>query len=611
MRPIGRVFRHLRFYPKEIVGNVFFNVLAIVFNLFSFVMIIPFVELIFGATQAPVIKPDFAFDQKTMTDWLMWQLAQMKGDMGEWKCMFVVLGGYLSCVLLSNLNRFLGLYFLSIIRNGVIGRLRNDVYHRITILPISYFSASRRGDIVSRCSNDLADIEWSVVSTLQSLIKDPINVLVFAATLIFVSPRLFLYFLLILPVVVFFISKIGKSLKRNSLAGQSKLGMLFSVFEETVNGMCEIRDFGIEKARQDLFNQTNKDYVRTMRKVVARRELSSPLSEVLGTIGLVAILVIGGSLVFDGQIASSVFIFFIIIFARLIPPVQAVVKAYNSLQKGSASAARVFEIIDADEVIEQIPNAVVHPHLESEIELKNLSFSYSDSDNGGEELVLDDVNLVIPKGKTIALVGPSGAGKSTLVDLLPRFYDPTKGDLLVDGLSVRSLDIAAHRSMFGIVSQNCILFNDTIAANIAFGQENYSMEKVKEAARIAHAEEFILQQPEGYDTVAGDRGLSLSGGQRQRISIARAVYRDPEILILDEATAALDSESEELVQQALGELMKRRTSIVVAHRLSTIQNADEIVVLDGGKIIQRGTHFSLIAEDGLYKKLVEMQSFGA
>lgn len=606
MKPIVRVFRYLRFFPKEIVGNIFFNVLAIFFNLFSFVMIIPFVELIFGATRAPEMKPEFALDQQTMTDWLMWTLAQLKVQWGAWKCMFVVLGGYVSCVLLSNLNRFLGLYFLSTIRNGVICRLRDDLYARITILPLSYFSASRRGDIVSRCSNDLADIEWSVVSTLQSLIKDPINVLVFAATLIFVSPQLFLYFLLILPVVVFIISKVGKSLKRNSVEGQRKLGGLFSVFEESVNGLLEIRDFGIERQRQKLFDGANQDYMRTMRRVISRRELSSPMSEVLGTVGLVAILVIGGMMVFGGQIASSVFIFFIIIFARLIPPVQAVVKAYNSLLKGSASAARVFEVIDADEVIEQPDNAIVHEHLEHEIAYSHLSFSYA-SEEGS--MVLDDINLVIPKGKTVAVVGPSGAGKSTLVDLLPRFFDPTSGDLLLDGHPLRTLDIPALRGVFGIVSQNCILLDDTIAANIAFGQEQYSMERVREAARLANAEEFIMQQPDGFDTVVGDRGLCLSGGQRQRISIARALFRNPEVLILDEATSALDSESEMLVQQSLNKLMENRTCIVVAHRLSTIQHANQIVVMEAGKIVQRGTHFSLLAEGGLYKKLVEMQSF--
>lgn len=605
MKPIWRVFRYLKFFPKEICCNIFFNVLAILFNLFSFVLIIPFVELLFGLTNPPSVAPDFSFSQQDLTDWGMFHLYRMKEQMGAWPCLGVVSVGYLSANLLSNLFRYLGLYFLSPIRNGIITRMRNDFYHHITILPISYFSAQRRGDIISRLSNDLTDVEWSMVCTLQSLIKDPINIVFFAATLIFISPKLFLYFLLILPLAVFLIGIIGKSLKRNSVKGQTKLGQLFSVVEESLAGVRVVKGFAKEKARTDYFEKVNQNYAQTMIKVARRKELSSPLSEVLGTLGLVAILIIGGSLVLGGELQASLFIFFVIIFARLIPPVQAVVKAYNSLVKGSASAGRIFEVMDAEEKITEREDAIDLKTLEQEIEFDNVSFAYGEE----RELVLEGINLKIKKGQTIALVGPSGAGKTTLADLLPRFYDCTEGSISIDGTDIKDLKINSLRDQIGLVSQQCVLFNDTVANNIAFGRKDVSLDAVKEASVIAFADEFIKALPMGYDTMIGDRGVNLSGGQRQRLSIARAVLKNPPILLLDEATSALDTESEHAVQQALDQLLVGRTSIVIAHRLSTIQNADKIVVLDHGKIVEEGTHHDLLEQQGLYARLVEMQSF--
>lgn len=605
MKPIWRVFRYLKFFPKEICCNIFFNVLAILFNLFSFVLIIPFVELLFGLTNPPSVAPDFSFSQQGLTDWGMFHLYRMKEQMGAWPCLGVVSVGYVSANLLSNLFRYLGLFFLSPIRNGIITRMRNDFYHHITILPISYFSAQRRGDIISRLSNDLTDVEWSMVCTLQSLIKDPINIIFFAATLIFISPKLFLYFLLILPLAVFLIGIIGKSLKRNSVKGQTKLGQLFSVVEESLAGVRVVKGFAKEKARTEYFEKVNQNYAQTMIRVARRKELSSPLSEVLGTLGLVAILIIGGSLVLGGELQASLFIFFVIIFARLIPPVQAVVKAYNSLVKGSASAGRIFEVMDAEEKITEREDAIDLKTLEKEIEFDNVSFAYGEE----RELVLDGINLKIKKGQTIALVGPSGAGKTTLADLLPRFYDCTEGSISIDGTDIKDLKINSLRNQIGLVSQQCVLFNDTVANNIAFGRKDVSLDAVKEASVIAFADEFIKALPMGYDTMIGDRGVNLSGGQRQRLSIARAVLKNPPILLLDEATSALDTESEHAVQQALDQLLVGRTSIVIAHRLSTIQNADKIVVLDHGKIVEEGTHQDLLHQQGLYARLVEMQSF--
>ena len=602
--PILRIFRYLKHFPVQLCLNVLFNLLHILFNLGSYVMIVPFVELLFGIGDVPDAEPALAFDQEHIADWAFWHLHRYQQTYGLWTCLLVIAGGYLACSLLSNLFRYLSYVFLNITRNGLIEHLRNDLYHRITVLPVSFFGRRRRGDLISRMSNDLADVEWSVVSTMEALVRDPIHVIVFCAPLLFVSWRLFVLFLLVLPGGIWLMARIGRSLKRNSQRGQSRLGRLFALLDESLAGLRAIKSFGREDDRERRFRQANDDYAATMISVARKRELSSPLSEILGTLGLVIILIVGGSWVIGGHIQPSVFIFFVIIFARLIPPIQSIVKAYNSLQKGSASAKRFLEVLDADEVILEKPHALTLPTFSSELICHDVGFHFDDGIP-----ILQHIDLRIAKGDTVAIVGPSGAGKSTLVDLLPRFYDCTSGHISIDGHTITDLNINSLRRQFGLVSQNCILFNDTVAANIAFGSERYSREQIRQAARIAHADEFIDSLPQGYDTLIGDRGLNLSGGQRQRLSIARAVLRETPILILDEATSALDSESERAVQQALETVMRGRTSIVIAHRLSTIRHADTIIVLDKGRIVERGTHDQLLSADGLYKKLVDMQSF--
>lgn len=607
-----RILAYLRHFPVQITLNVLFNLLHIFCSLGSYVLIIPFVELMFGLNGVPEAEPDFALNQKDLVNWAFWHLYQYKAAHGIWGCLFIVAGGYVGCSLLSNFFRFMAQVFLGIIRNGLIERLRNDIYHKVTILPVAFFNSKRRGDIMSRMSNDIADMEWCV-AVLQSLVKEPLNVVVFAGILLFVSWRLFVLFLLVLPVGVWMIAKIGKRLKRTSQRGQKELGRLSAILEESLASLKAIKSFGREDHREEVFAKANGRYSRTMVKVARSRELSSPLSEILGTLALVIILIIGGWQVIDGSIQPSVFIFFVIIFARIIPPIQAIVRAYNTLQKSSASAERFLEILDADEVILEKPDALVLPGFGDRIEFHDVSFSYKSSDpsDGSDpsDLVLRNISLVVPKGRTIAIVGPSGAGKTTLVDLLPRFYDCSSGFISVDGHPIRDLNINSLRSQFGLVSQNCILFNDTVANNIAFGSTDYTREQIVAAARVAHADEFIDLLPQGYDTPIGDRGLNLSGGQRQRLSIARAVLRDTPILLLDEATSALDAESERAVQQGLDALMQGRTSIVIAHRLSTIRHADLIVVLDHGQIVEQGTHEELVMHEGLYKKLVDMQSF--
>ncbi len=607
MKPIWRVFAYLRYFPKYLALHIGFNLLHVVFNLFSFVLIIPFIELLFGMTQPPATMPQFAFDQQSLTDWLMWNIYSLKQHYGVWQCMFAVSIGYIFMSFLSNFCRYMALYFLAPIRHGVTQHLRNDIYHKVTILPIRFFNAQRRGDIISRMSNDLADVEWSVITTITALGKDPINIIFFVGTLIWISPRLFFYFVVILPVAIFLIGVIGKSLKRNSTKGQTKLGGVFSILDETLGGIKTIKSFTREKETQHNFEKANNDYTRTMIKVARRKELSGPLSEILGTIALAAILVIGGSLVISGELQSSVFIFFVIIFVRLIPPIHSIVKAYNSLQKGNASATRFFSILDADEAITDKDNAIVKTSFDKDIQYNDVSFAYINDKDQKPIYVLDHINLAIPKGKTIALVGHSGSGKTTLTDLLPRFYDCTEGEIAIDGIPIKDLNINSLRSLIGIVSQNCILFNDTIANNIAFGQEEIDINEIKKAAALANAEEFIKELPDGYDTTIGDRGLNLSGGQRQRISIARALLKNPPILILDEATSALDAESEQAVQIALNQLKIGRTCIIIAHRLSTIKNVDEIIVLDHGKVVERGTHATLSSTNGIYHHLLDMQ----
>lgn len=606
MKNIFRIFKYIKGYKREVILNIVFNILYVFASLFSFVIVIPFVSVLFGIIKAPAICPEFAFNKDVIIDYFAWNLNNLSIEYGLYTCLAILSVVYLIFAFCSALFRYLGMYFLAPIRNGVVKDLRNDIYHKITTLPLSFFSNQRKGDLLSRMSSDLLDIEISVISSLQMIIKDPIMVIVFLIALIVASPKLVIFIFIILPLVAILIRQIGASLNRNSEKGQKQIGRVLSTVEETLGGIRVINAYNAEEIVKKKFEGENNIYTKLMTKILRRKDLSSPLTEIFAIFALVVVVLFGGMMVINGEIHPSMLIGFVLLFARIISPMQSVTTAYYNLKKAEAAAQRVYEILDAPERIIEKPNAITTINFEDRIEYKNVYFSYIEEE-GKEKLVLDNINLEIEKGKTIAIVGRSGAGKSTLIDLLPRFQDALQGDITIDGISIKDFNINSLRNKIGVVTQESILFNDTIFGNIAFGI-NASIEEVQEAAKAANAHQFIENLPKGYYTNIGDRGLTISGGERQRICIARAILKNPAILLLDEATSALDTESERLVQESLETIMKGRTTLVVAHRLSTILNSDKIIVMDEGKIVEQGDHHSLLAKDGIYSKLISLQT---
>ena len=505
----------------------------------------------------------------------------------------------------KNLFTYLALYVMAVVRNGILRDLRQNTYRKILFLPLSYYSEERKGDIISKLSNDVLEIEWSVLLGIELVFREPLSIILFLSTMIYMSPQLTVFVFLMLPLTALLIGKVGNSLRQTSNVSQSMAGKVVANLEETLTGLRIIKAFNAENKSKRKFEETNTEYFNVMVKLYRKRDLSSPLSEFLGVSILVIILWFGGKLVLDSGMSASVFIAFVMLFSQIITPAKALSKAWYNVQKGAASADRLGEIMNAEETISDVENPIELTEFRESIEYKNVRFSYR---NANEE-ALKGINLTVNKGDTIALVGASGGGKSTLADLLPRFHDPTSGDILIDGISIRQLSIESLRNQMGIVTQTSILFNDTVFNNIAFGVEKATQEEVEQAARIANAHEFIANLPNGYETNIGDSGGKLSGGQKQRLSIARAVLKNPSILILDEATSALDTESEQLVQSALYNLMENRTSLVIAHRLSTIQHANRIVVIENGEVVESGSHDELLALEGTYFKLSQLQSF--
>lgn len=605
MKRLLQILRFAKPYWKNVILNFFFNILATIFSIFSFGLIAPIIDILFNVTGKVTNPPPLTFNVDSIIKNFYFFIGQIAKDGGITAALIYISVFLVLVFFLKNLFRYLAMYFLATIKNGAVKDIRNDIYQKVTILPLSYFSEKRKGDIMARMTNDVQEVEWSIMTSLEMLFRDPITILAYIFVMFFISYELTLFVMILIPVGGLLIGQIGKSLRKSSEKTQLMMGGILSSIEETISGLRIIKAFNSIDFVNKRFRKINNDYTKVMTRLYRKRDLASPLTEVVAAIIVVLVLLYGAKLVLGGDqsLKASVFMAYIVIFSQVIPPAKSFTQAFYSIQKGAASIDRIDQVMQAHEVIVEKPDARDIRSFDHSIEYRNVSFQYE------KETVLDDVKLIIPKGKTIAVVGPSGAGKSTLVDLLPRFYDCTSGEILIDGVDVKDLRIDNLRGLMGIVTQESILFNDSVFNNIAFGLINVSGEDVMRAAKIANAHEFIINMEKGYQTFIGDRGIKLSGGQRQRLSIARAVLRNPPILILDEATSALDTESERLVQDALEKLMKNRTSVVIAHRLSTIQFADEIIVLQNGKLVERGTHNALLELDGVYKRLCDLQSF--
>ena len=594
-------------YKKYLVLTVLFNILSAVLNIFSFAALIPILQILFrteGTGTATHLMP-WTLDniKEVMANNADYYVTQLIGNVGATTTLLLI-GLFLA------FTTFLktGAYFLSSatiipIRTGVVRDIRNQLYAKITSLPLGFFSEERKGDIIARMTGDVGEIESSIMSSLDMLFKNPILIISYFTALLFISWQLTLFTLVFVPVFGWFMGFVGRKLKRKSIEAQSLWSDTMSQVEETLGGLRIIKAFCAEEKMNNRFSNINNHYRSSVQRVNIRQQMAHPMSEFLGTVLIIVVLWVGGILVLDQQILSGpTFIYYLVMLYSIINPLKDFSKASYNIPKGLASMERVDKILKAENTIKEPANPKHISAFEHQIELRHVSFRY------GEQWVLRDINLVIPKGKTIALVGQSGSGKSTLVDLIPRYYDVQQGEVLIDGINVKDLGIHDLRQLIGNVNQEAILFNDSFIGNITFGVDHATQEQVEQAARIANAHEFIMQSEHGYDTNIGDRGGRLSGGQRQRVSIARAILKNPPILILDEATSALDTESERLVQDALERLMKTRTTVAIAHRLSTIKNADEICVLHEGQIVERGTHDELLKIDGYYKKLHDMQA---
>lgn len=607
MRKYFRILKLVKPYWRYATLNISFNILSVLFSLVSLTMVVPFLGLLFGTVELVKSPPPFSFDTQSIIQNFYFLISQIIIDRGRVDALIFICLLVVVLFFIKNLFRYLAMYFLSPIHCGIVKDLRNMLFNKILILPLSYYTEQKKGDILARSTSDVEEIKWTVISSLEMIFREPIAILFFLFALFFISVKLTVFVLLLLPFTILIIGGIGRSLRRTSIKAQSQLGQLMALLEEGISGLRIIKAYNAIDFSEDKFKKRNKRFNTLMIRAFRKRDLSAPLSEFLGALVLVVVMWFGGKLVLgeNSSINPEVFIAYVVIFSQLIPPAKALSTAYYNIQKGIASSDRIFEILDSPEVIEEKPDAKAVKKFEKEIVFENVSFSYE------KDLVLDRVNLTIDKGKTVALVGVSGSGKTTIANLLPRFYDCTQGKVMIDGTDIRDYVISDLRGLMGIVSQDSILFNDTVFNNIAFGMKYARKEDVIEAAKIANAHDFITQMEDGYYTYIGDSGSKLSGGQKQRISIARAVLKNPPILILDEATSSLDTESEKLVQEALFNLMKNRTSVVIAHRLTTIQHADDIIVLQDGKIIEQGTHFSLYEQNGVYRKLCDMQSFDA
>lgn len=604
MRNILKVFRFLLPYKWRAVANVVCNVLAAFFSLFSLSLLIPFLGVLFGTMPLVEVRPEFSVSVSAVRDTVYYFISQLITTQGRDVALLCVIAFVVLNSLLKNLFAYLALWYLAPIRNGVVQDVRNALYGKVLALPLGYYSEERKGDIMSKMTFDVSEIEVSIIRSLEMVFRDPVIIIVHLVGLLVISPWLTLFVLVLLPISGWIIGRIGKNLRAKSSVSQQRLGNLLTMIEETLGGLRVIKAFNAERKCEDRFNRENQVYTHLMVRINRRRDLASPLSEFLGTVVMGIVLWFGGRLVLGSSaLAPEALIGFMGLFYMILNPAKSFSSAYFNILKGLASAERVDTILTAVNPIVSPESPLPAPDFHGSIEYRNVRFGYDDRD------VLRGVNVTIAKGMTVALVGQSGSGKTTFVDLLPRFYDVQGGEILLDGQDIRRYRVSELRALMGNVNQDPILFNDTFYNNIAFGVEGATLEQVQQAARIANAHDFIMATPDGYETLIGDRGSRLSGGQRQRLSIARAILKNPPIMILDEATSALDTESERLVQDALDNLMKNRTSIVIAHRLSTIKNADMICVMQQGEIVEMGRHDELLAQGGVYEKLYRMQAW--
>ena len=601
-----KIFRFAKPYYKYMALNIFFNVLYAFFNAFSFLVLMPMLEVLFGENRAVYTKPllSSALDFKTyVSDRMSFEVTRYAGEDPQ-RALLLVISLILVTFLLKNLFNYIALFFITFLRNGILKDIRIALYSTITKMSMAHFTEKRKGDLMSRVSNDVTEIQYSFLSIIELLIREPLTI-VFALLMMFsISAKLTLFVLLFVPFAGILITRIGKTLQPKSNKVQVEVGEVLAKIEETISGLNIIKAFRAEGSFQSKFRDTNQRLFKLSNSLINRMNLSSPLSEFLGISVFAVLLWYGGSLVLvEKQLNAAAFITFLGLAYGVLTPAKGISKALYSIKKGNAAAARILEVLETSNPIVDPVKPKKMSAFNKGVRFNKVSFAYED------ELVIDKLNLTIPKGSSVALVGPSGGGKSTIANLVPRFYDVNEGSISIDGTDIRQFTKNDLRSLMGIVTQDSILFNDTVANNLRIAKPDATEKELRNAAEIANALSFIEALPKGFDTSIGDQGNKLSGGQKQRLSIARAVLKNPEILILDEATSALDTESERLVQEALIKMMKSRTSLVIAHRLSTIQNADLIVVLQNGKIAEKGTHEELIAKKGTYKKLIELQSF--
>ncbi len=607
MNNIKKIFRFAIPYKKYAYLNIFFNILYALFNTLSFVAVIPVLTVIFEKQQAIYREPVYTGIgdiQDFFNNYLNYFLTQQIAKHGQFKVLMFIIGIIIGLFLLKNLCNYLAMYFITYLKNGVLKDMRREMYSKVIRLPLSYHSGTTKGEVITRITGDVNEVSNSFLSILEMIVREPLNIILTLVTMFMFSVKLTLFVFIFIPISGFIISKVGKSLKKTSNSVMVEGGRLLSGIEESLSGLRIIKSFTAERLFEQKYEDTNARLFNYANKLGNRQNLASPLSELLGIIVIGILLVYGGYLVFvDGDMEASFFMGYMLLAYNILTPAKDISKASYTLKRGNASAERVIEVLETENVIVNRQGAIDKTSFDQGITFNNITFRYQ------AENVLKNFSLAVPKGQTVALVGQSGSGKSTIASLLTRFYDVQEGSIKIDGTDVRDCTLRSLRGLMGLVTQDSILFNDSVRNNLLIGKEDATDEEIVDALKIANAYEFVKDLPEGIHTNIGDGGNKLSGGQRQRLSIARAVLKNPPIMILDEATSALDTESERLVQQALENMMQNRTSVVIAHRLSTIQKADKIVVMHKGEIVEQGTHDELIARDGTYKKLVMMQSF--